>query len=156
LRQSIGTHTVVTHGGGIHGFVTANLWVPDAELSVSVFANGGGGRVDQIAQQLARAALGVQAPRRVTLTDAERAQYVGVYVLNLPTGPRDFVFSQRDSQLFGQLQGQGANPYLPYGNHVFGADFDASLRITFTVEGGRATKLVLEQGGGRFEALRKP
>jgi hypothetical protein len=44
---------------------------------------------------------------------------------------------------------------LYYGDHTFGMSFDPALRMIFTVEGGRATKMVLLQGGGRFEGARK-
>jgi len=44
---------------------------------------------------------------------------------------------------------------LLYGNDTFGMRFDPALRLIFEVEGGRATKVVLLQGGGRFEGVRK-
>jgi CubicO group peptidase (beta-lactamase class C family) len=157
-RQMLGGHTVVAHGGSVHGFITANAWIADAELSITVLTNGASARAEQLLQQLARASLGIPllaGPTRVTLTSDERAQYVGVYALALPTGARDFTFTDQNGVIYAQLAGQGANPIIPYGNHVFGAEFDPSLRITFTVENGRATKLVLAQGGNRLEAPRK-
>ncbi|HKS06129.1 MAG TPA: serine hydrolase domain-containing protein [Gemmatimonadaceae bacterium] len=157
-RGTIGTHTVISHGGGIHGFATTNQWIPDAELSVTVFVNAGDGIGGRIAQRLTQVALGfapATTPARVPITTAELQRYAGVYSLALPTGARDFTFTVRDGELVAQLAGQGANKLFHVGNHAFGADFDRTLRITFVVENGRAVKLVLEQGGQRFEAPRK-
>jgi CubicO group peptidase (beta-lactamase class C family) len=48
----------IAHGGGIHGFITANTWVPSAELSVTVLANSGSAKSGELARKLARVALG--------------------------------------------------------------------------------------------------
>jgi CubicO group peptidase (beta-lactamase class C family) len=156
-RQMQGSHVVITHGGGVHGFVSANLWVPDAGLSVTVFANGSTQAPGQLAERLTRAALGIASPsdQRVAASAAELARYAGVYALELPTGARDFTFTVRDGDLYGQLAGQGANPLIPLGDHVFGAEFDPTLRIRFVLDGERVTGLVLEQRGQRFEGKRR-
>ncbi|HYV98555.1 MAG TPA: serine hydrolase domain-containing protein [Gemmatimonadaceae bacterium] len=162
MRQSLGSHTVITHGGAVHGFITANAWVPDAELSVTVLTNAANAPAERLLQQSARAALGIPlipaprpAPPVVKLTEAERNQYTGVFSLKLPSGARDFTFTDRGGTIFAQLEGQGANALIPYGNHTFGAAFDGTLRITFTVENGKATKLLLQQAGQTIEGTRK-
>jgi CubicO group peptidase (beta-lactamase class C family) len=157
-RDTLANHTFIAHGGGIHGFISSNGWVPDAQLSVTVLSNSGAARTDRLMAQLVRASLGVpllQPPKLVTLSAAERAPYVGVYSLQLPAGARDFTVTERDGTLYGQLAGQGANALLPYGNHTFGAAFDPDVRVIFTVENGRATKMVLLQGGARRDGIRK-
>jgi hypothetical protein len=53
------------------------------------------------------------------------------------------------------VQGQNARPLAAYGNDTFGSSFDPTLRLTFTIENGKATKVVLTQGGQRSEAPRK-
>jgi hypothetical protein len=96
-----------------------------------------------------------QPPRVMPLAAAERARYAGVFSLPLPAGPRDFTVAAGTDGLTGQLEGQGAIPLLHYGNHTFGASFDPSLRLIFTVEGDRATRMALVQGGQRIEGARK-
>lgn len=157
-RDTVGGRPTVTHGGGIPGFISANAWVPSAELSVTVLTNSGAAQADRLQRQLTLAALGVpldQRPKVIALAAADRARYVGVYALALPDGARDFTVAERGDELTGQLVGQGANPLLHYGNHTFGVSFDPSARLIFVVEGGKATKLALVQGGGRFEGPRK-
>jgi CubicO group peptidase (beta-lactamase class C family) len=157
-REKMGELDVVEHGGGIHGFVSANAWVPAPELSLTVLANAGSARSDELLRQVARAVMGiplVQPPRVVPLAAADRARYVGVYTLPLPPGPRAFTVSETADGLTGQLEGQGPIPLLHYGDHTFGASFDASVRLIFTLEGNRATKMALQQGGRRIEGPRK-
>jgi D-alanyl-D-alanine carboxypeptidase len=61
-RDTLAGHTVIQHGGGINGFITSNVWVPDAELSVTVLTNSSSARPDTVMRQLVRAALGARAP----------------------------------------------------------------------------------------------
>ena len=157
-RDTLAGQTVISHGGGIPGFISSNAWFPDAELSVTVLTNSGSAPSDRLMAQLARLALGVpllRPPARVAITAADRARYVGVYALKLGAMARDFTFFERDGELYSQLEGQGPIPLIPMGNHAFGASFDPSVRIVFTVENGTATKMTLTQGGRTSEGLRK-
>jgi D-alanyl-D-alanine carboxypeptidase len=150
---------MIQHGGGIHGFISSNGWVPSAELSVTVLTNSGSARPDPLMQQLIRAALGVPLdapPEVVPLSAAERERYVGVYALELPGGVPDFtVQATDDGGITAQLTGQGANRLLYYGDHTFGMSFDSTLRIIFTVVDGRATAMTLRQGGRDYPGKRK-
>ena len=161
-KDTIAGRTVIVHGGGIHGFSAGNLWVPSARLSVTVLSNSSSADADALVGQVARAALGAPiavasagAPKPVPLAAADRDRYTGIYALDLPGGPRDFTIAASGEGLTLQLAGQGAVPAIHYGNHTFGAGFDPSLRLIFTVENGKATKVTLVQGGGRFEGKRK-
>ena len=157
-REKMGELDVIEHGGGIHGFISANAWVPGPELSLTVLTNSGAARADELLRQVGRAAMGLplaQPPRVVALAAADRARYAGVYTLPLPPGPRDFTVTATADGLTGQLEGQGPIPLLHYGDHTFGASFDPSVRLIFTVEGGSATRMVLQQGGRRIEGPRK-
>ena len=89
------------------------------------------------------------------LTAADRARYSGVYLLAFPGGLREFTVAEQGTELTGMMAGQQPNPLLHYGNHTFGASFDPTVRISFTVEQGRATKMILMQGANRTEGARK-
>lgn len=159
-RDTIAGRPMIQHGGGIHGFITANAWVPSEELSVTVLTNSGSARPAPLMRQLIRAALGaplLQTPPVVPLGATARERYVGVYTLQLPPGPRDFtVAATPDGGLAGQLAGQSPIPLKHYGNRTFGVDFDPSVRIIFTVVDGRATAMTLRQGGQESRGERKP
>lgn len=157
-RDSVGGWEMIEHGGGIHGFISANAWVPRAQLSVTVLTNSGSARAGDLLHQIARAALGVpldQPPKPVPLSASEARRYVGVYALALPGGTRDFTIAEIPGGLTAQLQGQEPIPLIHHGAHTFGASFDPTLRLVFTVVEGRATTVTLLQGGGRFEGPRK-
>jgi CubicO group peptidase (beta-lactamase class C family) len=157
-RDTVGGRQMIQHGGGINGFITGNAWIPSAELSITVLANSGSAPSDELLKQLARAALGApldQPPKAIPLGATERRRYLGVYALALPGGPRDFTIAEDGDHLTAQLAGQGASPLIYFGSDTFGAAFDRALRIIFTMDGARATKLTLLQGGGRFDGPRK-
>jgi CubicO group peptidase (beta-lactamase class C family) len=157
-RDSLGGWEMIEHGGGIHGFISANAWVPRAGLSVTVLTNSGSARSGDLLHQIARAALGLpldQPPKPVPLAVADAKRYAGVYALALPGGTRDFTVAETPAGLTGQLQGQGPIPLIHYGEHTFGASFDPTLRLVFSVEGGRTSKVTLMQGGGVFQGVQK-
>jgi CubicO group peptidase (beta-lactamase class C family) len=56
--DSVAGRVAISHGGGIHGFITANTWVPSAELSVTVLSNSGSAKSGELLRKLARVALG--------------------------------------------------------------------------------------------------
>ena len=157
-QDTAGGQLMITHGGGINGFASGNAWVPSAELSITVLANSSSARSDDLVKQLARAALGaplVQPPKLLPLAPANRQRYLGVYALALPSGPRDLTVAEQGDHLTAQLAGQPAIPILFLGNDTFGVGFDPNLRFIFTMDGARAIKLTLLQGGGRFDGPRK-
>ena len=159
--DTLGGRTMIQHGGGINGFLSENAWFPDSRTSVTVFTNSGSGSPGKLMRQVARAALGiplVQPPARIALSAAERAAYVGAYDLALPTGPRPFTITEQDGALFGKLDapGQGTFELVPYGKHTFGAEADDTMRLIFTVDGGRASGFALQQRGTSMPATRRP
>lgn len=157
-RDTLAGRTVIEHGGGINGFITSNAWFPAERLSVTVLTNSGAARADGLMAQVARAALGaplLRLPAKVAITSTELARYVGVYALRVGAQSVDFAFTERNGELYGQLATQNPNPLIYIGNHTFGASFDPTLRITFTVENGKATKVNLTQRGLTSEGVRK-
>lgn len=60
----LGGHHVITHGGGINGYTTAQLYVPGDSLSVIAFTNTDGSSPDFTAANIARAVLGLPLATR--------------------------------------------------------------------------------------------
>lgn len=156
-------HKTVSHTGGIPGFATAAAYVADDTLSIVVFTNYDGESPQRLVQNLLRAAYGEALMRPpmpradVPLPDAERDAILGDYVLQLPNGqPLPIKFFLDGARLMAQAQGQGANEVHYLGNNAFGIATDPTLRFTFTVDGGKATKLTLVQGGATIEGARVP
>jgi CubicO group peptidase (beta-lactamase class C family) len=158
VSDTLAGHRMITHGGGIPGFSTINAWFPDDSLSVTILPNAESARPDRLLNAVARLALGVppeQPPKPVTLSAAELARYAGQYSLQLPNGAtlpmRVWVDGNR---LMSQATGQGPIALTPYGHDVFGADFDSSVRLTFTLVGDHASKFTLQQSGVTMNAAR--
>ncbi len=74
-------HHVVSHGGGIPGFVSMLATYPADSLTVVVLVTTEGPAADLLAGRIARRALGIRAPvvRAAPLTPGERAAVVGTY-----------------------------------------------------------------------------
>ena len=153
-------HLRVGHGGGINGFVSELSYYPNDMLTVVVLSNTVPSPTGLIASNIARIMFGMPVegvtPPRVTLAGSERSQYVGEYVLDTRDGSKlPLQISISGEKLMAQAQGQGAFELIPYGNHVFGTEFDRSVRLTFQVENGRATRLTLRQEGVDIPGVRK-
>ncbi len=162
----LGTHAVVEHGGDINGFSAQQLWIPDDSLRVVVFTNTLGSNPDRLATNVAAAVLGLplrpapapSAPlsSAVPLPAALREAAVGTYGLQLPGQTLPLILSVEGDGLVGQATGQPAFPLIYLGDDTFGAAVDPTLRLRVVVEGGRATKIVLQQHGATFEGPRQP
>jgi CubicO group peptidase (beta-lactamase class C family) len=60
IVDTVGGHRLISHGGGITGFSSANAYLPDLQLSVTVLTNsGGGGGAGVMQRDILRAALGL-------------------------------------------------------------------------------------------------
>jgi D-alanyl-D-alanine carboxypeptidase len=161
----LGTHRMITHNGGINGFTTTQLYVPDDTLSVVVFTNSDGAGPDPLAFNIARAALGLplvtapRAPATVALDPKLRDLVVGVYEFAPSAGGTFVVHVYKEGeQLMTKAEGpgQGAFPLLYYGSDTFGAAFDPALRLRIHVDGGVVTGATLQQGGGSMDGKRRP
>src|SRR5439155_10849516 len=158
--DTLNGHLRVGHGGGINGFVSELSYYPNDMLTVVVLSNTVPSPTGLIASNIARIMFGMPVegvtPPRVTLAGSERSQYVGEYVLDTRDGSKlPLQISISGEKLMAQAQGQGAFELIPYGNHVFGTEFDRSVRLTFQVENGRATRLTLRQEGVDIPGVRK-
>ena len=159
--DTAGTHRVISHGGGINGFISFLSHFPDASLTVVVLANTSPAPSDAVADALARAVLGV--PRRVPpppkdlpTTAEERAQYVGRYAITRPDGSKAGVrlYDENEALMF-QQDGQPAGVKLAsQGNHVFTARGPG--RVAFDVVNGKATGFVIGGGSRALESVRVP
>jgi len=159
--DTLGGRKRVQHGGGINGFSSMLHYYPAEAMSIAVLGNTSSPWVDRVADNIARAALGVKlvpAPpklRDLATTAEERARFSGKYRIALPSGPLEFRVFENDGKLMAQAAGQPEWPLLYQGNGSFGTAFDSSLRLTFSA-GTPAPKLTLAQGGGTFPGPRVP
>jgi CubicO group peptidase (beta-lactamase class C family) len=154
--HSVNGYKVIEHGGGIEGFNTALAYYPENRLTVVVLGNENGSAPDEIAHDLGTLAYG----GKVVLTSERKAihidprifdRYVGSYQL----APHFLItISREGNHLFAQATGQQKIEIFPASEkEYFFKVVDA--QITFVTDSrGRATELILHQGGHDQHAKR--
>jgi CubicO group peptidase (beta-lactamase class C family) len=144
----------IRHNGGINGFQSSAVWIPEREVFVAVLSNAMGGGADpgQVCRRLALEALGRPMKQHVaiTLDETTLQKYVGVYEIE----PAFKLTVTRDGQhLFVQGSGQPKGEiFAEAENKFFTKVVDAQFE--FQVEGERATSLTLHQNGRDIPAKR--
>lgn len=78
----------ISHGGGIHGFSTNALWLPESKVYVAVLSNfDSGANPGYVARRMAAEAMGkpVTVHEAIELPDGVLADYSGVYTIDEET-----------------------------------------------------------------------
>lgn len=141
-------HPTLEHSGGIFGFSTFAVRVPDARVYVAVLANSDAPKTSPayLARRLAAVALGSPFPERtaITLDAATLAKYAGVYEGS--DGVRRTV-SLDGGTLFTQRPGGERQPVRPFSSNEF--FYGGSLTwLRFEGDaGGHATEMLIFPDG---------
>ena len=134
---------MLSHGGGIHGFISTLNYLPQTQTTVVILRNsdGPGFAMDLVARKLAAFAIGqpFTEPTPVVVPAEQLRAAEGVYV-----GPeqRQCTLRMKAEALQAQCSGGGVMPLLPLGGDRFAM-------------AGALTEVTLERGGdGRVVAAR--
>lgn len=151
---------VIEHGGGIEGFNTNLLYVPDRRIAVVILSNVNGMAPGQMGHQLLNAALGksVVLPserKEVPIGKEELKKFVGVYEL-APTF--SLTIAEGPDGLTVQGTGQPSFPLFFGGMkdghaHFFSKKVDADIEFVPDASGA-TTSLFLHQNGHDAPAKR--
>jgi D-alanyl-D-alanine carboxypeptidase len=159
--DTLGGHRVIWHTGGINGFISALMYLPQDSLIVAVLANTAPAPSDDVAKAIIRAVLGLPpaapaaAPKEVALSASELSRYVGTYALTRPDGSKhDVRVAEDHGQLTYQLEGQPSVKMTSLGAGAFLVPRNG--RIVVDIVNGRATGFVAGGDGRTLEALRLP
>ena len=155
----LGGRRMINHSGGINGFTTYGLYMPDENLNVIVLSNSDGGP-GPLALNITRAVLGIPVvpmPKplvAVALADSLRDRIPGVYDF----GNLVLHITLEDGRLMMQPEGQPTKiPIVHLGNLRFATDIDRTLFVTFVNENGRIAKAQFTQRNSPpVEGMRKP
>jgi CubicO group peptidase (beta-lactamase class C family) len=152
---------VVAHGGGIEGFNTNLIYVPEKRIAVVVLANVNGGAPGEMGDQLLQTTLGIPVTlaserKAVPITKEELAKFVGVYELS-PTF--SIAIAVGNDGLTTQGTGQTALPNIYLGvkdghPRFFAVPANAEIEFIPAADGSIAS-LILHQGGQNIPAKRK-
>lgn len=155
VRDIRGRHAIA-HGGGIFGFSTNALYIPEEKIFVAVLSNSTGSRSNPttISTRLAAVALGdpIQVSKEVAVDPAILASYAGEYEL----APGFSITIRHDgARLFARATNQGENEIFAASDTEFFLKV-VDAQITFVPgEDGSAPSLVLHQGGRDAPGERK-
>ena len=150
-------HRTVEHGGGIHGFATYVLSMPDDGVYVAILTNGSAGpnaSPADLALQMAEIAVGsIAEPKQISLAPEQLDRYVGVYV---NTEKEERTISREGNQLYSQRSGGGPrSPIQPLSNTEFFAP-RSKARLIFSVDAnGRVTGVEMRPRVGMADQMTK-
>lgn len=149
IRGNLRGHPMLHHGGGIHGFNTHTLWLPDEKLSVVVLSNYAGyePRPGDVAQRLA--AIAINEPFPIELPTAQLSnqalqEVVGVYRINENTTRSLRVV---EGEIISQRDGGAEFKVRPVGDDQFVFLNSLSSFKLKRDDQGKVTGLNFYQGG---------
>jgi len=149
--------TEQSHGGGIDGFSTFILRVPEDGVLIVVLSNFEDGKTGDVRRGLTDIAYGrpIEVPKERTeiqLDSATIEDYPGTYQLS-----PDFalVITRQGNQLITQATGQGKMPIFAEAKDTFFPKVMPAT-IVFTRENGKVSGLILKQGGREMPAPKRP
>jgi CubicO group peptidase (beta-lactamase class C family) len=74
VRGAVGSHIMIEHGGGIHGFITSNAYLPNDSLSITVLTNAAPSNPDALLGNIARAVYGIPLVQPKSAPSAKAAK----------------------------------------------------------------------------------
>lgn len=140
---------MIAHGGGINGFSTYALRLPNEKVYVAVLTNSDSGiaRPDALASRLAASAIGKAIPEFTAIKLDEKAldQFVGVYKID-EKNRRNFV---RDGDKLIMTRTNGPRTVLQaYAPNAFFVDRHSLLRVEFVKNTqGEVVDAIVHQNG---------
>jgi CubicO group peptidase (beta-lactamase class C family) len=147
LSDTDGRRTI-SHGGGIHGFLSESEYYPDNDLVIVVLLNTAGPVAPRdLARQIAEAVLG-KAPDRSQAYQGDLTRLVGLFTgrgRGRPTAVRVDVKGHDLTYQNAAVTGRAPETLTYYGNDMFGFK---DTRVIFEKQNDRALRLRLDTGGG--------
>jgi CubicO group peptidase (beta-lactamase class C family) len=140
-------HPAIRHGGGIFGYVTDAIYLPEERVFVAAFSNNTGKSVSMTASKLAALAIGDPFPEfeEIALDEEVLERHVGVYQIDEET---QRIVTVEDGQLYTQRTGSQRLEAFPASETHFFYKHSLS-HFEFVVEGGKVTGMLMYQGGSK-------
>jgi CubicO group peptidase (beta-lactamase class C family) len=133
----------IEHGGGINGFLTHAIYLPDSDIFVAVFSNCNCNPPEAVTARLAATALGNPYPEKEIPADqAKMNDYTGVY-LNSEGLERQITIDGKN--LYSQVKGSGRFRIIPYAPDKFMVENSLTL-IHFERGAGGKIESVISLG----------
>lgn len=135
----------IEHGGGIFGYLTSSIYLPEEDVFVVLFSNNVGKAPELTALKLAAVTIG--KPLKTTeikLDEATLNQYVGIYTNDKK---REVTITREGTQLSAMLSGSGSRKMFPIEKDKFILE-DAFMYATFSRDDkGKVVSFVSDDRG---------
>lgn len=144
---------LIEHGGGINGFATYAVRVPEERTYVAILTNRDWMSPGLVAFKIAALTIGkpFNDPVAIKMTPAQLDQYVGVYQLD----QKDEVIVRRDGEkLFASFPGGGRSEIVPSSETDFFVK-DSRARLSFTKSASGVIALAVRGRSGTDQEARK-
>ncbi len=144
-----GGRRVITHGGGINGFLSDGRYYPDDDLIVIVLQNTAGPKgPGALGEALTNLVLGPAPAPKTTPFTGDASELVGDYAGPVRGGAMTMhVTGDGDQMVF--TPGDGRDAMRP--SHLEGLTWGAGMtRLFFVRRDGRIAELHMDQGGGHY------
>lgn len=135
----------IEHGGGIFGYLTSSIYLPEEDVFVVLFSNNVGKAPELTALKMAAVTIG--KPLKTTeikLDEATLNQYVGIYTNDKK---REVTITREGTQLSAMLSGSGSRKMFPIEKDKFILE-DAFMYATFSRDDkGKVVSFVSDDRG---------
>jgi CubicO group peptidase (beta-lactamase class C family) len=133
----------VEHGGGIHGFATYALALPEDDVYVAVLTNGFAGpnvSPERLSVQMAAIAIGkpLKDPEPIAMTEGQLERYVGVYRIN---DKEERAVAREGAKLFSTRTGGPKTALLPLSETEFAIANSQNRFFFFSDGSGRVARM---------------
>ncbi|MEO1485222.1 MAG: serine hydrolase [Bacteroidota bacterium] len=135
INEISGSETI-EHGGGIFGYVTNGIYLPEEDVFVAVFSNCDCNPPGNVSTKMAALALGKPFPdesKSIAMEAKSLEKLVGVYDFE---DESTRIITIEDNQLFSQRTGGGKFKIFPISENTFVFE-DSFANFRFTEEGGK-------------------
>ena len=114
----LGDSKVIGHGGGIDGFLSYEMYVPDQKIYVCVLSNNATVSPDGYAYQVAEMVAGINSenPVVISVDESVASEYAAVYKIS---DREDRVITRKGNQFFSQRTGGTTFEIFPYAKDSF-------------------------------------
>ena len=149
---------IISHGGGLHGFITQLAYYPKEKLTVVMFSNTAEPEVNFDNNKIAEVFLWDKLEKQISYTEssvkpANLQTFTGRYDL---MGQAVITVTTEDNKLFAQLSGQPKFEIFPRSeNEFFWKVVDARIQFVKD-EKGEINQAILFQNGQELKAKRLP
>ena len=149
---------IISHGGGLHGFVTQLAYYPEEKLTVVMFSNTAEPEVNFDPNKIAEAFLWDKMDKQTSYVEssvkpANLQMYTGRYDL---LGQAVITITTVDNKLYAQLSGQPKFEIFPMSeDQFFWKVVDAKIKF-IKDEKGEFTQAILFQNGQELKAKKLP